>query len=143
MRGAAPAALHRDAALSRPSHRLRIANPVGEGRWPNPAPNSLPILAAQHQGHPDSDWDAGERRNVLENGKSMKSLSVMLAAMVGVALVALAGIYWLEPAGSLPSFIPGFEAGSSHIHFKHGLGALILALALFAFAWFRSAPKDR
>jgi hypothetical protein len=73
----------------------------------------------------------------------MKSLSVTLAAIGGVALVVLAGVYWLEPAGSLPSFVPGFEAGSPHIHFKHGLGALILALALFAFAWFRSAPKNR
>jgi len=73
----------------------------------------------------------------------MKSLSVAVAAIAGVALVVLAAVYWLEPAGSLPSFVPGFEAGSPHIHFKHGLGALILALALFAFAWFRSAPKAR
>ena len=55
----------------------------------------------------------------------MNSLSVTLAAIAGGLLVVLAGIYWLEPAGSLPSFIPGFEAGSQHIHFKHGLGALI------------------
>jgi hypothetical protein len=47
----------------------------------------------------------------------------------------------LEPAGSLPTYAPGFEPGSTHIHFKHGLGTLILALALFALAWFKSGPK--
>jgi hypothetical protein len=35
----------------------------------------------------------------------------------------------------------GFEAGVDKIHFKHGLASLILALALFAFAWFQSAPQ--
>jgi len=64
----------------------------------------------------------------------------LIAGIVGVVFLALAAYYWFTPAGSLPSFLPGFEAGSNHIHYKHGLGALILALALFAFAWFQSAP---
>jgi hypothetical protein len=55
--------------------------------------------------------------------------------------LALAGMYWLIPAGNLPSFVPGFETGVDKIHFKHGLASLILALALFVFAWFQSAPK--
>ncbi|MBN8998927.1 MAG: hypothetical protein J0H54_05890 [Rhizobiales bacterium] len=53
----------------------------------------------------------------------------------------LAGLYWAIPAGSLPIWIPGFEAGSPHLHFKHGLGSFILGLAIFAFAWFRSGPN--
>ena len=63
------------------------------------------------------------------------------AALLGVVLLVLTAVYWLEPAGSLPSFMPGYEAGSPHIHFKHGLGALILALVLFAFAWFQTGPR--
>ena len=51
----------------------------------------------------------------------------------------LAGVYWLAPAGSLPSYAPGF--GVDACVFKHGLIALILALVLFVFAWVRF-PKS-
>ena len=65
----------------------------------------------------------------------------LLAGLLGIVFLALAAAYWLIPAGRLPTFFPGFEAGSDHVHFKHGLASLILALGLFAFAWFRSAPE--
>jgi hypothetical protein len=61
---------------------------------------------------------------------------------LGILFVILAVVYWLEPAGSLPSYFPGYASGSSVIHFKHGLGCLIIGLALFAFAWFKSGPKS-
>ncbi len=63
----------------------------------------------------------------------------LLASLLGVLSLALAVVYWLTPAGSLPAFLPGFEAGSSHIHFKHALVLLIVAVALFAVAWFQRA----
>ena len=66
---------------------------------------------------------------------------VWVAALVGIVLLVVAVVYWIEPAGSLPAFLPGYQAGSTHVHFKHGIGALILALALFAFAWFQSGPR--
>jgi hypothetical protein len=65
----------------------------------------------------------------------------LLAIVLGVVFLALAAMYWLTPAGNLPSFVPGFETGVDKIHFKHGLASLILALALFVFAWFQSAPQ--
>lgn len=65
----------------------------------------------------------------------------LIAGLLGLLFLALAVVYWITPAGSLPSFLPGFEAGVDKIHFKHGLASLILALALFAFAWFQSAPE--
>lgn len=71
----------------------------------------------------------------------MDKLLVPGAIVIGALLILLAALYWLVPAGGLPVFIPGFEAGSTHIHFKHGLGSALLGLALFAFAWFRSGPK--
>lgn len=61
-----------------------------------------------------------------------------LAIVVGVLLLIAAVIYWTTPAGSLPHFFPGFAAGSTQPHFKHGLAALIAALALFAYAWFQT-----
>ena len=66
---------------------------------------------------------------------------VWLAVVLGVVLIVIAVIYWVEPAGSLPSFFPGHEAGSSHHHVKHGIAAFFVGLACLAFAWFNSGPK--
>jgi UDP-N-acetylmuramyl pentapeptide phosphotransferase/UDP-N-acetylglucosamine-1-phosphate transferase len=70
-----------------------------------------------------------------------RKLLVALAVVLGIALVAIAAVYWAEPARSLPSFFPGHEAGTSHHHVKHGIAALLVGLACFAFAWFNSGPK--
>ena len=64
-----------------------------------------------------------------------------LAVVVGIALIVVGIVYFAEPAGSLPSFFPGHEAGSSHHHTKHGIAAILLGLACFAFAWFNTGPK--
>jgi UDP-N-acetylmuramyl pentapeptide phosphotransferase/UDP-N-acetylglucosamine-1-phosphate transferase len=64
-----------------------------------------------------------------------------LAIVVGIALVAVAIVYWAEPAKSLPSFFPGHQAGSNHHHTKHGIAAFLVGLACFAFAWFNTGPK--
>ncbi len=68
-------------------------------------------------------------------------LLVWLAVVAGIVLIAIAVVYWVEPARSLPSFFPGHQAGSGHHHTKHGIAAFLLGLACFAFAWFRSGPK--
>ncbi len=66
---------------------------------------------------------------------------IIAATAAGLVLIALAFLYWIEPAKSLPSWLPGHEAGSSHHHVKHGLAAFLLGLALLVFAWFQSAPR--
>jgi hypothetical protein len=63
------------------------------------------------------------------------------AIVLGVVFLAIAIIYWVDSAGSLPSFFPGHTAGSSHHHIKHGIAALVVSLACFAFAWFQSGPS--
>ena len=63
---------------------------------------------------------------------------VAVAAVLGIVLIVLAVVYWVEPAGSLPSFVPGHEAGSGHHHVKHGIAAFLLGLALLVFAWFQT-----
>jgi hypothetical protein len=45
-------------------------------------------------------------------------------------------MYWVVPAGSLPPYFPGFEAGSVRIHVKHGIASLAAGIVLFAIAWF-------
>jgi hypothetical protein len=62
----------------------------------------------------------------------------LIAGLLGLLFLAIAAMYWFVPAGSLPSFIPGFIDGSAYIHVKHAIVSLIIALVLFAFAWFQS-----
>lgn len=72
-----------------------------------------------------------------------KRLLVPIAVIVAVALIVVAGVYFAEPAKSLPSFFPGHQAGSAHHHTKHGIAALVVALGVFAFAWFATGPRAR
>ena len=68
-------------------------------------------------------------------------LLVILAIVVGVVLIAVGIVYWVEPAKSLPGFFPGHQAGSGHHHVKHGIAAFLLGVACLVFAWFRSGPS--
>jgi hypothetical protein len=72
---------------------------------------------------------------------SRQRLLVWLAVIVGLLLIVLAIVYWAEPARSLPSWLPGHQAGSGHHHVKHGIAAFLLGLACLAYAWFQSGPK--
>jgi hypothetical protein len=70
-----------------------------------------------------------------------RQLLVWLAVVAGLALMALGCVYWALPAKSLPSWIPGHEAGSGHHHVKHGIASFLVGLAALAFAWFQTGPK--
>lgn len=65
----------------------------------------------------------------------------LLLVLAGVVLILLALVYWAEPAKSLPSLLPGHEAGSEHHHVKHGLAAFLLGIGAFVLAWFRTGPR--
>jgi hypothetical protein len=60
----------------------------------------------------------------------------MLAYLLAIICLVAAAMYFFMPAGSLPSFMPGFEAGSEHIHVKHGGAAVVAAVILFLIGWF-------
>jgi len=68
-------------------------------------------------------------------------LLVALAVLAGIVLIAVAAVYWAEPARSLPGFFPGHEAGSNHHHVKHGIASFLVGIACLVFAWFRSGPS--
>ncbi len=67
-----------------------------------------------------------------------RRLLAILAIVLGLVLIAIAIVYWAEPASSLPSFFPGHQAGSSHHHTKHGIAAFLVGLACLVFAWFNT-----
>jgi cytochrome b len=64
-----------------------------------------------------------------------------VAVLLGLAFSAVAIVYWVMPAGSLPSFFPGFEAGSTQIHLKHGIAAAAAAVLFLALGWY--AGRER
>lgn len=73
----------------------------------------------------------------------MKKFLAWGAGLVGVLFVILAVVYAITPAQSLPTVLPGFDVASAKIHYKHAIGSLVLALGLFALAWFGSAPATQ
>ncbi len=40
----------------------------------------------------------------------------MIAYLLAVVCVIVAVMYYVIPGGSLPTFMPGYDAGSTHIH---------------------------
>ena len=71
----------------------------------------------------------------------MKKALTIVAVVLGLACLYGSYVYWTTPANALPSFLPGFDPSLAVVHFKHGLAALVLGVALFIFAWFQSGPK--
>ncbi|HXX52051.1 MAG TPA: hypothetical protein VEI98_12310 [Xanthobacteraceae bacterium] len=61
----------------------------------------------------------------------MKTLAYLLAIVCAVVAV----VYYKIPAGSLPEFMPGYMADSSHIHTTHALAAAIAAVVLVIVGW--------
>jgi len=60
----------------------------------------------------------------------------MLAYLLAIICIVVAVVYYVIPAGSLPTFMPGYIAGSSHIHHTHAIAAAVAAVVLFVLGWF-------
>jgi hypothetical protein len=52
--------------------------------------------------------------------------------LLGVVLLVVAAVYFMMPADQLPSFFPGYAAGDSHVHTKHGIVAAVVGVVLLA-----------
>ena len=65
---------------------------------------------------------------------------ILPAVIIGLLLLAIAVVYFVDTASALPSFFPGHEAGSAHHHTKHGIAAACLGVACLIFAWFQTGP---
>jgi hypothetical protein len=77
----------------------------------------------------------------------LRKIVIPAVVLLGVLLIVVAVIYFVQPEHSLPSFFPGHASATSaeanHHHTKHGIAALVVAIACFAFAWFATGPKAR
>jgi hypothetical protein len=59
----------------------------------------------------------------------------MLAYLLAIICIIAAVMYFVIPAGSLPSFMPGYEASSTHVHMKHAIITIVAAVVLFLIGW--------
>ncbi len=60
----------------------------------------------------------------------------LILIVLGLALIAIAVVYFMVPADQLPSFFPGHAAGVARVHTKHGLVSGALGVVLIAIGWF-------
>jgi uncharacterized membrane-anchored protein YitT (DUF2179 family) len=67
-------------------------------------------------------------------GKDVSPMK-LIAIVLGLALIAVAVMYFTVPADSLPGFFPGHEAGVARMHMKHGHVAGVVGLVLLAAGW--------
>jgi hypothetical protein len=72
------------------------------------------------------------RAGIDEGKLTMKMIAYLLAVVCVIAAV----MYYTMPAGSLPTFMPGYAEGSTHIHHLHAYAALVAALVLGGIGWF-------
>jgi hypothetical protein len=59
-----------------------------------------------------------------------------ICTLLGIALLIVAGMYFMLPADSLPSFFPGHQAGVMRLHVKHGIVAGAAGVVLLMAGWF-------
>jgi hypothetical protein len=62
----------------------------------------------------------------------MKMIAYLLAIICAVAAV----MYFVMPAGQLPTFMPGYMEGSTHVHTTHGIAAIVAAVVLIGIGKF-------
>jgi hypothetical protein len=77
-------------------------------------------------------WPAFARAMIDEEKRPMKMIAYLLAIICAIVAV----MYYTMQAGSLPTFMPGYSEGSTHIHHLHAYAALVAAVVLFGIGWF-------
>lgn len=65
----------------------------------------------------------------------------MLAYVLAIICIIAAVMYFVMPAGQLPTFMPGYLAGSAHIHKTHALAGIVAAVILFLLGWFAGRSR--
>ena len=74
---------------------------------------------------------------------SGRTMLAVILAIIALLFIVVAIIYLVEPAKSLPSFIPGHINGSTGHHPLRAVGSLIIGIVFAVGAWFALAYKPR
>jgi len=74
---------------------------------------------------------------------SGRTVLAVLLGIIALLFIVAAVIYLVEPAKSLPSFIPGHIAGSTGHHPLKATGSLVAGIVFAVAAWFALAYKPK
>ena len=78
----------------------------------------------------------------VERSSGRTILAVVLG-IIALIFIVVAVIYLVEPAKSLPSFIPGHINGSTGHHPLKATGSLVAGIVFAVAAWFTLAYKPK
>jgi multisubunit Na+/H+ antiporter MnhB subunit len=67
----------------------------------------------------------------------------VILGIIAVVFIVVAVIYLVEPAKSVPSFIPGHIAGSTGHHPLKATGSFVVGVVFAVGAWFTLAYKPK
>ena len=74
---------------------------------------------------------------------SGRTILAVILGIIAVVFIVVAIIYLIEPAKSLPSFIPGHIAGSTGHHPLKATGSFVVGIVFAVGAWFALAYKPK
>lgn len=69
-----------------------------------------------------------------------RTLAVVLA-VIGIIAIIVGIIYFVSPAHSVPSFLPGHIAGKSYHHVKRAIAGVVVGVVLVVAAWWTGKKK--
>ncbi len=74
---------------------------------------------------------------------SGRTILAVILGIIALLFIVVAIIYLVEPAKSLPSFIPGHINGSTGHHPLKATGSLVVGIVFAIGAWFALAYKPK
>jgi hypothetical protein len=74
---------------------------------------------------------------------ALHRLFTLALLIIGVIFIVAAVLYLTEPAGSLPSFMPGHTAGVTAHHSLRAIGAFVVGVVLLLAAAASGWPRRR
>jgi amino acid permease len=74
---------------------------------------------------------------------SGRTILAVICGIVAFIFILVAVIYLIEPAKSLPSFIPGHISGSTGHHPVRAAGCFVVGIVFAVGAWFALAYKPK
>lgn len=74
---------------------------------------------------------------------SGRTILAVILGIIALLFIVVAVIYLVEPAKSLPSFLPGHIAGSTGHHPLRATGSLVIGIVFAVGAWFALAYKPK
>jgi len=65
----------------------------------------------------------------------------LILTLLGLVLIVVAVVYFVMPADSLPSIMPGHETGMMRMRTKHGIASGAVGVILLAIGWWMGRSR--